>query len=144
MLTVKVGVAEHCLRERLDDVNAFQLKVEERNERKEDADGCCLSSCRDSLVAMSLRLLTIAGEDPGRFAPFESAVLNIELVGENPLGLADESVLGTFDEFLSGSRTSEALAAAVRRQSNMSSSILARGRRSLQGVVSRRRSRSRA
>eukprot|EP00965_Chrysotila_dentata_P045094 1498014-Pleurochrysis_carterae.AAC.1 len=39
LLTVKVGVFEHCLREGLDDVDALQLKVEERNEREEDADG---------------------------------------------------------------------------------------------------------
>eukprot|EP00965_Chrysotila_dentata_P089416 2952574-Pleurochrysis_carterae.AAC.1 len=39
LLAVKVGIAEHCLREGLDDVDASQLKVEERNEREEDADG---------------------------------------------------------------------------------------------------------
>eukprot|EP00965_Chrysotila_dentata_P028317 941817-Pleurochrysis_carterae.AAC.1 len=39
LLTVKVGVAQHCLREGLDDVDTFQLKAEERNEREEDADG---------------------------------------------------------------------------------------------------------
>eukprot|EP00965_Chrysotila_dentata_P122727 4056321-Pleurochrysis_carterae.AAC.1 len=47
LLTAKVGVAEHCLREGLDDVSAFQLKVQERNERGEDADRCRLSSCRE-------------------------------------------------------------------------------------------------
>eukprot|EP00965_Chrysotila_dentata_P094617 3128342-Pleurochrysis_carterae.AAC.1 len=47
LLTVKVDVAEPGLREGLDDVNAFQLKVNERNEREEDADGCRLSSCRE-------------------------------------------------------------------------------------------------
>eukprot|EP00965_Chrysotila_dentata_P008103 264258-Pleurochrysis_carterae.AAC.1 len=45
LLTVEVGVAEPCLREDLDDIDAFQLKVEVRNEREEDADGCRLSSC---------------------------------------------------------------------------------------------------
>eukprot|EP00965_Chrysotila_dentata_P038544 1280333-Pleurochrysis_carterae.AAC.1 len=29
LLTVEVGDAEHCLREGLDDINAFQLEVEE-------------------------------------------------------------------------------------------------------------------
>eukprot|EP00965_Chrysotila_dentata_P066826 2212052-Pleurochrysis_carterae.AAC.1 len=42
-LPLKISVAEHCLREGLDDVDAFQLKIEERNEREEDADGCRLS-----------------------------------------------------------------------------------------------------
>eukprot|EP00965_Chrysotila_dentata_P136928 4529101-Pleurochrysis_carterae.AAC.1 len=40
---LKVGVAEHCLRKGLDHVDAFHLKVEERNKREEDADGCRLS-----------------------------------------------------------------------------------------------------
>eukprot|EP00965_Chrysotila_dentata_P111902 3700947-Pleurochrysis_carterae.AAC.1 len=44
LLTVKVGVAEHCLREGFGDIDAFQLKIEERNEREEDADGCRLNS----------------------------------------------------------------------------------------------------
>eukprot|EP00965_Chrysotila_dentata_P108628 3588151-Pleurochrysis_carterae.AAC.2 len=47
LLTVEFGVTKHCLRKGLDDVDAFQLRVEECSERKEDADGCCLSSCRE-------------------------------------------------------------------------------------------------
>eukprot|EP00965_Chrysotila_dentata_P038069 1265462-Pleurochrysis_carterae.AAC.1 len=50
LLTVKVGVAEHCLRESLNAVNAFQLKVEERNDREENANGCRLSICREDLI----------------------------------------------------------------------------------------------
>eukprot|EP00965_Chrysotila_dentata_P027597 917223-Pleurochrysis_carterae.AAC.1 len=93
LLTVKVGVAEHCLREGLDDVDAVQLKVKERNERENDADAACrLSSCRKGLVEMNSRLLTVAAEYPARFASFEGAVV-IELVGEYPLGLADKRVL---------------------------------------------------
>eukprot|EP00965_Chrysotila_dentata_P064369 2132930-Pleurochrysis_carterae.AAC.1 len=36
--------------------------------------------------------LTVTAEDPTRFASFEGAVI-VKLVGENPLGLADESIL---------------------------------------------------
>eukprot|EP00965_Chrysotila_dentata_P156423 5168317-Pleurochrysis_carterae.AAC.1 len=41
--------------------------------------------------------LTVAAEDPTRFVSFERAVV-VELVVEDPLGLADESVLGALDE----------------------------------------------
>eukprot|EP00965_Chrysotila_dentata_P146064 4825020-Pleurochrysis_carterae.AAC.1 len=58
LLTVKVGVAEHCLREGLDHVDAFHLKVEEHNKREEDADGCRLGSCREGLIEMDYRSLT--------------------------------------------------------------------------------------
>eukprot|EP00965_Chrysotila_dentata_P030443 1013392-Pleurochrysis_carterae.AAC.1 len=69
-----------------------------RNEREEDADGCRRSSCREGLVAMDSRLLTVAAEDPASLASFESAVVVELIVGENPLGLADESILGALDE----------------------------------------------
>eukprot|EP00965_Chrysotila_dentata_P121415 4013950-Pleurochrysis_carterae.AAC.1 len=41
--------------------------------------------------------LTVAAEDTARFASFESAVV-VDLVGENLLGLADESIFGALDE----------------------------------------------
>eukprot|EP00965_Chrysotila_dentata_P106180 3506703-Pleurochrysis_carterae.AAC.1 len=41
--------------------------------------------------------LTVAAEDPARFAAFEGAIV-VELVGEDPLGLADERVLGALNE----------------------------------------------
>eukprot|EP00965_Chrysotila_dentata_P169501 5596483-Pleurochrysis_carterae.AAC.1 len=81
----------------LADVDAFQLKVEERNERKEDADGRRLSRCCEGLVELNSGLLNVAAENPASLASFETAVV-VELAGENPVGLADESVLGTFDE----------------------------------------------
>eukprot|EP00965_Chrysotila_dentata_P012476 410156-Pleurochrysis_carterae.AAC.1 len=65
------------MREGLDDVGAFQLKVEERNKRKEDADGCRLSSCREGLVKINSRSLIVAAERPASFASFEV----VELVG---------------------------------------------------------------
>eukprot|EP00965_Chrysotila_dentata_P075759 2503172-Pleurochrysis_carterae.AAC.1 len=46
---------------------------------------------------MDSRSLTVAAEDPASLASFESAVV-VELVGENPLCLADESTLGALDE----------------------------------------------
>eukprot|EP00965_Chrysotila_dentata_P207544 6184185-Pleurochrysis_carterae.AAC.2 len=51
-----------------------------------------LSSCREGLVEMNFRSLTVAAEDPASLALFESAVV-VELVG-----LADESILGALDE----------------------------------------------
>eukprot|EP00965_Chrysotila_dentata_P032290 1076374-Pleurochrysis_carterae.AAC.2 len=82
LLAVEVGIAQHCLREGFDDVDAFQLKVEERNEGKGYADGVCLCSCRE------------AAKDPARLAAFESAIV-VEL---NPLRLASENVLWTLDK----------------------------------------------
>eukprot|EP00965_Chrysotila_dentata_P157866 5215638-Pleurochrysis_carterae.AAC.1 len=46
---------------------------------------------------MDSRSLTVAAEDPASLASFESAAV-VELVGENPLGLADEVILGALDE----------------------------------------------
>eukprot|EP00965_Chrysotila_dentata_P166818 5508363-Pleurochrysis_carterae.AAC.1 len=46
---------------------------------------------------MDSRSLTVAAEDPASLASSESAVV-VELVGETPLGFADESILGTLDE----------------------------------------------
>eukprot|EP00965_Chrysotila_dentata_P175120 5780555-Pleurochrysis_carterae.AAC.1 len=46
---------------------------------------------------MNSRSLTVAAEDPASLASFESAVI-VELVGKNPLGLADESIFGVLDE----------------------------------------------
>eukprot|EP00965_Chrysotila_dentata_P004488 145882-Pleurochrysis_carterae.AAC.4 len=99
LLTVNVGIVEHCSRECLAEVDAFRFKVEERNERNDDADGCRLSSCREGLVQMNSRSLIVAAEDPAHFASFEGAVV-VDLVGENPLGLAEAyvSVLGALDK----------------------------------------------
>eukprot|EP00965_Chrysotila_dentata_P034537 1149408-Pleurochrysis_carterae.AAC.1 len=46
---------------------------------------------------MNSRSLTVAAEDPARFASFEGAVV-VELVGEHSLGLADERVLWTLNQ----------------------------------------------
>eukprot|EP00965_Chrysotila_dentata_P179849 5937981-Pleurochrysis_carterae.AAC.1 len=46
---------------------------------------------------MDSRSLTEAAEDPASLASFESAVV-VEIVGKNPIGLADESFLGARDE----------------------------------------------
>eukprot|EP00965_Chrysotila_dentata_P042307 1403791-Pleurochrysis_carterae.AAC.1 len=90
LLAVEVGVAhQRCLRKGFDDVDAFQLKVEERYEGEKDADGGCLCSSREGFVQMNFWSLAAAAEDPARLAAFESAVV-VELVGENPLGLANE------------------------------------------------------
>eukprot|EP00965_Chrysotila_dentata_P080552 2657853-Pleurochrysis_carterae.AAC.1 len=45
---------------------------------------------------MNSRSLTVAAENPARFASFEGAVV-VELVGEHPFGLADERVLWTLN-----------------------------------------------
>eukprot|EP00965_Chrysotila_dentata_P021789 721626-Pleurochrysis_carterae.AAC.1 len=46
---------------------------------------------------MNSRSLTVAAEYAARFASFKGAVV-VEFVGENSIGLADESVFGAFDE----------------------------------------------
>eukprot|EP00965_Chrysotila_dentata_P002173 71570-Pleurochrysis_carterae.AAC.1 len=46
---------------------------------------------------MNSRSLTLAAEDPASRASFKSAAV-VELVGEYPLGLADEGVLLTFNQ----------------------------------------------
>eukprot|EP00965_Chrysotila_dentata_P103617 3420033-Pleurochrysis_carterae.AAC.1 len=46
---------------------------------------------------MNSRSLTVAAEDPACFASFEGAVV-VKLVGEHPLGLADERVLWTLKQ----------------------------------------------
>eukprot|EP00965_Chrysotila_dentata_P137127 4535641-Pleurochrysis_carterae.AAC.6 len=97
LLTVKVGVAQRCLRESLDDVDAFQLDVEGCNKQKEDADRRGFGSCRKGFLKVNFGSLTVAAEYPARFASFRGSVV-VELVGEDPLGLADEHVLGARDE----------------------------------------------
>eukprot|EP00965_Chrysotila_dentata_P028261 939930-Pleurochrysis_carterae.AAC.1 len=46
---------------------------------------------------MDYRSLTVAAEDPARFASFEGAIV-VELVVEHPLGLAEERVLWTLNQ----------------------------------------------
>eukprot|EP00965_Chrysotila_dentata_P213760 6187823-Pleurochrysis_carterae.AAC.6 len=95
--TVEFDVTEHRLREGFHDVDTFQLKVEVRNEHKEDADKRRLSSCRESLVEMNSTSLTVAADDPASLGSFEKAVV-VEPVREDQFDLADESVLGTLDK----------------------------------------------
>eukprot|EP00965_Chrysotila_dentata_P165392 5461752-Pleurochrysis_carterae.AAC.1 len=47
LLAVEVGIAQRCLRKCFDDVDAFQIKVEERNEGRKDTDGGCLCISRE-------------------------------------------------------------------------------------------------
>eukprot|EP00965_Chrysotila_dentata_P235198 6200613-Pleurochrysis_carterae.AAC.2 len=90
LLMVEVGVAEHCLREGLDDVDAFHLEVKGCDEQKEDADRR-FGICREGPVNLNSGSLTVAAEYPARFGSFEGAVV-VELVEEAPLGPADERV----------------------------------------------------
>eukprot|EP00965_Chrysotila_dentata_P078428 2583806-Pleurochrysis_carterae.AAC.1 len=75
LLAVEVGVAQRCLRKGFNDVDAFQLKVEERSEEENDADGSGLRCSRECFVKMnSSGSLAVAAEDPARLAAFESAI----------------------------------------------------------------------
>eukprot|EP00965_Chrysotila_dentata_P026130 866324-Pleurochrysis_carterae.AAC.1 len=57
-----------------------------------------LAGCSEGLVEMDSRSLTVAAKDPASLASFKKAVV-VELVGENPLGPADERVLWTLNQF---------------------------------------------
>eukprot|EP00965_Chrysotila_dentata_P183586 6062139-Pleurochrysis_carterae.AAC.1 len=48
-------------------------------------------------VAVKVVDITVAAEYPARFTSFEGAVV-VELVGDNPLDLADERVLWTLNQ----------------------------------------------
>eukprot|EP00965_Chrysotila_dentata_P023593 782312-Pleurochrysis_carterae.AAC.1 len=110
--TVKVGVAQCCLREGLDDVDAFQLEVEKCNKQKEDAGRRGFGSCHKGFVKVNSGSLTVAAEYPARFASFKvstgvdttrkatsgAGAVVVELVGGAPLSLADERVLRALDE----------------------------------------------
>eukprot|EP00965_Chrysotila_dentata_P099446 3287945-Pleurochrysis_carterae.AAC.1 len=78
LLTVEVGVPQHCLREGLDDVNALDSRSKSATSKKKSGS-------------------TLPAEYPARFASFESAVV-VELVDEIPLGLADENFGGALEE----------------------------------------------
>eukprot|EP00965_Chrysotila_dentata_P055586 1844208-Pleurochrysis_carterae.AAC.1 len=90
LLTVKVGVAKHCLLKALTTSMPFNSRSKSAmSARKMRMDVAIAVAVKDS------RLLTVAAEDPAaRFASFEDAV-DIELVSDNPLGLADKRVLWT-------------------------------------------------
>eukprot|EP00965_Chrysotila_dentata_P000251 7567-Pleurochrysis_carterae.AAC.1 len=71
----------------------FNSRSKSATSAKKDADGCRPSSCRDGLVKMNFRSLTVAAKYPARFASFEGGVV-VELIDKDPLVLQTSVFFG--------------------------------------------------